>query len=267
MPTTHFANKTLLGVLALVFFLCTSHSYGQAPSKTIRIIVPFSPGGGADSLARPLANHLKDRLGQAVIVENRPGAASNIGTEIVARAAPDGSTLLINTDGIAIYPYLYTKLNYDVFKDLVPITFVAETPLVLASNKSLPANTLKELIAFAKIEGNKFSFANPGLGTPHHLAFELFAKQAGVTAVQPVVEEIKPDTVTISLSDNMNFSIGQPDTIILTPPTDNTAWPFPKAQPAEVKKTRTPVKSKEAVTSKKPAPAITATKTKPRKKK
>ena len=86
-------------------------------------------------------------------------------------------------------------------------------------------------------------------------------------AVQPVVEEIKPDTVTISLSDNMNFSIGQPDTIILTPPTDNTAWPFPKAQPAEVKKTRTPVKSKEAVTSKKPAPAITATKTKPRKKK
>ena len=186
MPTTHFANKTLLGVLALLFFLCTSHSYGQAPSKTIRIIVPFSPGGGADSLARPLANHLKDRLGQAVIVENRPGAASNIGTEIVARAAPDGTTLLINTDGIAIYPYLYTKLNYDVFKDLVPITFVAETPLVLASNKSLPANTLKELIAFAKIEGNKFSFANPGLGTPHHLAFELFAKQAGVTAVQPV---------------------------------------------------------------------------------
>ena len=82
-----------------------------------------------------------------------------------------------------------------------------------------------------------------------------------------MVEEIKPDTVTISLSDNMNFSIGQPDTIILTPPTDNTAWPFPKAQPAEVKKTRTPVKSKEAVTSKKPAPAITATKTKPRKKK
>ena len=86
-------------------------------------------------------------------------------------------------------------------------------------------------------------------------------------AVQPVVEEIKPDTVTISLSDNMNFSIGQPDTIILSPPTDNTAWPFPKAQPAEVKKTRTPVKSRETVTSKKPAPAITANKTKPRKKK
>ena len=88
-----------------------------------------------------------------------------------------------------------------------------------------------------------------------------------VAVAQPVVEEIKPDTVTISLSDNMNFSIGQPDTIILTPPTDNTAWPFPKAQPAEVKKTRTPVKSRETVTSKKPAPAITANKTKPRKKK
>ena len=87
------------------------------------------------------------------------------------------------------------------------------------------------------------------------------------SAAQPVVEEIKPETVTISLSDNMNIGLSPADTIVLTPPTDNTAWPFPKAQPAEVKKTRTPVKSKEAVTSKKPAPAITATKTKPRKKK
>ena len=86
-------------------------------------------------------------------------------------------------------------------------------------------------------------------------------------AAQPVVEEIKPETVTISLSDNMNIGLSPADTIVLTPPTDNTAWPFPKAQPAEVKKTRTPVKSKETVTTKKPAPAITANKNKPRKKK
>ncbi len=169
---------------ALIFW--PSPNYAQIPNKTIRLIVPFSPGGGADSLARPLSDQLKNKLDRTVVIENKPGAASNIGTEFVARSTPDGSTLLINTDGIAIYPYLYSKLGYDFFKDLVPITFIAETPLVLASNKSLPPNTLKELIAFAKIEDNKFSFANPGLGTPHHLAFELFAKQAGVTAAQPV---------------------------------------------------------------------------------
>lgn len=166
--------------------LWTSLSNAQIPNKTIRLIVPFSPGGGADSLARPLSDQLKNKLDRTLVIENKPGAASNIGTEFVARSTPDGSTLLINTDGIAIYPYLYSKLNYDVFKDLIPITFIAETPLVLASNKSLPPNNLKELIAFAKVEDNKFSFANPGLGTPHHLAFELFAKQSGVTAAQPV---------------------------------------------------------------------------------
>ncbi len=186
MPFNLSILKRVFGITCSVLFLYSSQSHSQIPSKTIKLIVPFSPGGGADSLARPLAEQLKNKLGQTVVIENKPGAASNIGTEFVAHSSPDGSTLLINTDGVAIYPYLYTKLNYDVFKDLVPITFIAETPLVLASNKSLPPNSLKELIAFAKVEENKFSFANPGLGTPHHLAFELFAKQAGITAIQPV---------------------------------------------------------------------------------
>ena len=159
-----------------IWMLGVQFSYSQGLNKTIKLVVPFSPGGGADSLARPLVEHLKNKLGQNVIIENKPGAASNIGTEFVARSNADGSTLLINTDGVAIYPYMYSKLNYDVFKDLIPVTFIAETPLVFASNKSLPPKDLKELIAFAKLEENKFSFANPGLGTPHHLAFELFAK-------------------------------------------------------------------------------------------
>ena len=157
-------------VSVVLFGVQLSHSQGS--SKTIKLVVPFSPGGGADSLARPLVEHLKNKLGQTVVIENKPGAASNIGTEFVAKSIADGSTLLIHTDGIAIYPYIYSKLNYDVFKDLIPITFIAETPLVFASNKALPPNNLKELIAFARLEENKFSFANPGLGTPHHLAFE-----------------------------------------------------------------------------------------------
>jgi tripartite-type tricarboxylate transporter receptor subunit TctC len=176
----------LFSVVLSTLFLWSTSSNAQIPNKTIRLIVPFSPGGGADSMARPLSDQLKNKLDRTVVIENKPGAASNIGTEFVARSTPDGSTLLINTDGIAIYPYLYSKLNYNIFKDLIPITFIAETPLVLASNKSLSPNNLKELIAFAKVEDNNFSFANPGLGTPHHLAFELFAKQAGINAAQPV---------------------------------------------------------------------------------
>jgi len=101
-----------------------------------------------------------------------------------SRAAPDGYSLLINTDGIAIYPHLYSNLTYDVFRDLVAITFVADTPMVRAANPAVPATNLNELIALAKKEPNKLSFANPGLGTPHHLAFELFARHAGIEVRQ-----------------------------------------------------------------------------------
>ena len=150
------------------------------PNRSIRIIVPFPPGGGADTLARPLAERLRVRLAQPVILENRSGAASNIGTEAAARAAPDGYTFLINTDGIAIYPHLYAGLSYDPFRDLVPVTYVAETPLVLAGNPAVAAAGLKELIELARNEPERINFANPGLGTPHHLAFELFTRAASL---------------------------------------------------------------------------------------
>ncbi len=150
------------------------------PNRTIRIIVPFPPGGGADTLARPLAERLRVRLEQPVILENRSGAASNIGTEAVARAAPDGYTFLINTDGIAIYPHLYSSLSYDPFRDLASVTYVAETPLVLAGNPGVKAGDLKDLVYLAKKAPDSINFANPGLGTPHHLAFELFTRAAGL---------------------------------------------------------------------------------------
>ena len=150
------------------------------PTHAVKIVVPFPPGGGADTLARPIAERLRQRLGQPFIVENRSGAASNIGTELVARSTPDGYTLLLNTDGVAIYPHLYSSLSYDVFRDLTPITFVAETPMVLGANPSVPASNVKELVALAKKEPGRLNFANPGLGTPHHLAFELFTRQADI---------------------------------------------------------------------------------------
>ena len=169
----------------LVGLLAAGGALAQAyPANPVKLIVPFAPGGGADTLARPLAERMRQRLGQPILVENRSGASSNIGTDAVAKSAPDGYTLLINTDGIGLYPLLFEKLSYDPFRDLVPITFVAETPMVLASNPNLPAANLLELIALARKEPGKLAFANPGQGAPHHLAFELFARQAGVQMLQ-----------------------------------------------------------------------------------
>jgi len=169
----------------LVGILVAGTAFSQTyPIHPIKLIVPFPPGGGADTLSRPLIERMRQKLGQPIVIENRTGAASNIGTEVVAKAAPDGYTLLINTDGIGLYPLLYEKLPYDPFRDLAPVTFVAETPMVLASNPTLPAMNLLELIELLKKEPGKLAFANPGQGAPHHLAFELFARRAGVQMIQ-----------------------------------------------------------------------------------
>jgi tripartite-type tricarboxylate transporter receptor subunit TctC len=154
------------------------------PTRPIKLIVPFPPGGGADSLARPLADRLRAKLGQSVVLENKTGAGSNIGTDFVAKAAPDGYTFLINTDAIAIYPQLYSNLRYDTFKDLAPVAFVASSPLLLAVHPSVPGRNLKEFIEAAKKDSSKLNFANPGQGSPHHLAFELLARTAGITLGQ-----------------------------------------------------------------------------------
>jgi tripartite-type tricarboxylate transporter receptor subunit TctC len=183
MLPRRIAATVLLVAGVLAATLASAQPY---PARPIRMIVPFAPGGGADTLARPLAERMRQRLGQPVLPENRSGASSNIGTDLVAKAAPDGYTLLINTDGIALYPHLFANLPYDPFRDLVPITFVAETPMVLASNPTVPATDLKGLVALARKEPGKLAFANPGQGAPHHLAFELFAREAGVQMTQAV---------------------------------------------------------------------------------
>ncbi len=154
------------------------------PSRPIRLIVPFSPGGGADSLARPLAEGLSKQLDQPVIVENRSGAGSNIGTAIVAEANPDGYTLLLNTDAIAVYPFLYSDLKYDWKRQLTAVTYVAKSPLVLAINKDVPAQNLNELVELARRSPDALNFANPGQGSPHHLGFELLLRDAGIGMTQ-----------------------------------------------------------------------------------
>jgi tripartite-type tricarboxylate transporter receptor subunit TctC len=150
------------------------------PAKPVRIIVPFAPGGGTDTAMRALATVLSEQLGQPVIVDNRPGAGANLGAEVAARAEPDGYTLFAVADPHTVNPFLYPKLGYDLVKDFVPITMVAQSPYVLIAHPSLPVKDVKELLAYAKQKPNQLSYAHAGNGTAAHLTGEMLKLQAGI---------------------------------------------------------------------------------------
>jgi tripartite-type tricarboxylate transporter receptor subunit TctC len=153
------------------------------PSKPIRIIAPSGPGSVTDIRARWLADRLAPVLGQPIVVENRAGAGGNLGTVAAARSAPDGYTLLIIHIGtMAINPHIYANPGYDPLTDLVPITRLGVGPLVLAVPKSVPANSVMELVALAKAKPGELSFNSPGIGTPPHLASSLLMHLAGIRA-------------------------------------------------------------------------------------
>jgi tripartite-type tricarboxylate transporter receptor subunit TctC len=154
------------------------------PSKPIRLIVPYPPGGGNDTLARLFGAKLTEAWGQQVVVDNRPGAGTIIGTQIAARAVPDGYTLLLSSIAThAIAPNLYAKPGYDPVKDFAPITLLAVAPTVVCVNPSVPARSLKELIALARAKPGELKFASGGLATPPHMAGEIFASMTGVKLV------------------------------------------------------------------------------------
>jgi tripartite-type tricarboxylate transporter receptor subunit TctC len=154
------------------------------PEKTIRIIVPYTPGGTADMLARTIGQKMAASLGQQVIVDNRPGAGGNIGADLAAKAAPDGYTLLMGTVAThAINPNLYPNMPYDVDKDFAPIVLIATLPNLLVVNPSVPAKNVKELIALARAKPGELAFASAGNGTSQHLSGELFKKMTGVDMI------------------------------------------------------------------------------------
>ena len=162
-----------------------TNAWAQAyPTKPIRLIVPFPPGGGTDFFGRVTAARLTQALGHQVVVENRAGAGGNIGTEIAARSAPDGYTLLLGHTGtLAINPALYAKIPYDPVRDFSPVSLVAYSPLLLVTHPSLPARTVKELIALAKGKRGQINYASGGSGTGTHLSAELFKSMAGLDIV------------------------------------------------------------------------------------
>ena len=170
---------SLLARLALAALLPMTAHGQEYPTKPVRLIVPFAPGGVMDLTARSIASPLGEALGQAVVVENRPGGGGNIGTDAVAQAAPDGYTLLMAGDNNSIAPALYAKLNHDVMRDFAPISNLVTGAHIFVAPLSLPASSIRELAALAKARPGALSYASPGNGTAQHLGGEMFKLMAG----------------------------------------------------------------------------------------
>jgi tripartite-type tricarboxylate transporter receptor subunit TctC len=153
------------------------------PSRPIRLVAPFAPGGPVDAGARVLAPKLSESFGQQFYVENHPGGSGNIGTALVAKAPPDGHTILVISSSLVVNPSLFAKLGFDTFVDLAPVSLIGESPQVLLVNPSVPATTLVELIALVKAIPGKYSYAHAGLGTPGYLAGEMLKQAFGLDMV------------------------------------------------------------------------------------
>ncbi len=173
-----------IAIVSAAFGILSTPTFAQGayPGKPIRVVVPFPAGGTTDILARAAGQKMTEAWGQPVVIDNRPGAAGNIGSELVAKSANDGYTLLMGTVGThAINASLYAKMPYDHVKDFVPIVLVAGVPNVLVVHPSVPANSVQELVAYGKANPGKLNFASSGSGTSIHLAGELFKVSTGVT--------------------------------------------------------------------------------------
>ncbi len=179
------ASRNLaLAALAVGSFQFLSSAIAQPgtfPDKPVRFLVPYPPGGGTDVIARIVQERFQAALGQPVQIENKGGAGGSIGTEVVAKAPPDGYTVLFTLSSHTINPAIFPKLSFDTVKDFEPVGIVASLPQILVANPQVPANTIAELIALAKIKPETLSFASVGNGSPGHLAGELFKLRTGTT--------------------------------------------------------------------------------------
>ena len=184
---------------AVLLAITAGTSYGQAnyPTRAVRIIVPSSPGGGTDILSRFISPAFSERLGQTVVVDNRPGAGSIIGNDLVSKAPPDGYTLLMGISTLAILPAMHKKLPYDAQRDLATITQVISAPNILVVHPSMPVKSVKELIAFAKKRPGEINYGSAGLGTNPHLSMELFLSMTGLKMVHVAYKGLGPALVDL----------------------------------------------------------------------
>ena len=194
------ARRRLLRLAAGAVAVCALPSFATAldyPTRPVRLVVGFPAGGSADIVTRILAQALTERMGQTFIVDNKPGAGSNLGTEAVVRAEPDGYTLMAESVSNAINPTLYKKLNYDQIKDLVPVASIDVVPNVMDVNLDVPAKTIPEFIAYAKANPGKISMGSGGIGSSPHVAGELFKMMTGVDMLHIPYRGVAPATVDL----------------------------------------------------------------------
>ena len=180
-------KKSWFRAICASAMLCAAAASALAqgfPSKPIRIIVAFGPGGGNELFARAVGEKMRERLGQPVLVEIKPGAAGNIAAEFVARSAPDGHTLLVAQSGLTMQPWLSKSLPFDVVRSFAPVGIGATVPMVVVVTNKLPVTSINELIAYARANPGKLSYATPGIGSPHHLAVELLMNMTQTRMVQ-----------------------------------------------------------------------------------
>ena len=180
-----FVQQAARGLICCAALLaaCLAHAQSPYPTRPVRLVAPFAPGGPVDVVARLLAPKLSDGLGQQFYVENHPGASGNIGTALVAKAPADGHTILVISSTLVVNPSLFDKLGFDTEKDLAPISLVGVSPQILLVHPSVPATNLKELIAWVKAGPGQHSYAHAGLGTPGYLAGEMLKQAFGLDLV------------------------------------------------------------------------------------
>ncbi len=205
-------------LIAAGLLLCASLAHAQAyPSKPVRMILAFPPGGPTDIVARVLAQKLTEQLGQQVVVDNKPGAGGNIGAELAARAPNDGYTIFYNTSAIVIGPALYSKVSYDTLKDFVPVALTAAIPMVLVVHPSIAAKSMKEFVDLAKSKPGQMSYSSSGTGTITHLASAMLTSHMGLSAVHIPYKGSAPGLVDLAAGQTQFMT----DTI-------NTALPYIK---------------------------------------
>ena len=202
--------------LAVGFFLAliTSMLWAQSwPTKPVRMIIAFPPGGPTDLVSRVLAQKLSEQLGQQVIVDNKPGAGGNIAAELAARAAPDGYTIFYNTSAIVIGPALYGKVNYDTLKEFAPVLLTASVPMVLVVNPQLPARSVKEFVDLAKTRSGALNYSSSGTGTITHLASAMMSTQTGIQTQHIPYKGSAPGLVDLA-SGQTQFMIDTINTVL-----------------------------------------------------
>ena len=206
--------RILRTVTAIVFAACAAGAFAQSyPNKLIRLIVPWPPGGGADVLSRILGPYLAENLGQQVVIDNRGGAAGNIGAELAAKSPPDGYTIVFAYSGThAVNPSIYSKMPFKE-SDFAPIIWLAEVPQVLIVHPSLPVKTVKDMIALAKSKPGELTYGSSGNGAINHLAGALFATMANIRMVHIPYKGGGPAAIAL-MSGEITVILGEPATIV-----------------------------------------------------